>query len=294
MHSTEGIASRISDYIQTLPTKTVSGTELAQYLKFSFPGWNPYSYGARNLRVFLERFVPSVVPVGRMGGDILYGSSTRKRDQPAEQSQPAVPAVQASTQSETPTPTLHRELWKAYSSPNSPWRIYANTQTGEISLSGPGRAGLTEPWIAIPPCSPETHLQIAKNFISGLTDENKRETLQKALAQPRWWDQFYFVAPQLGLLRDWQLYRRREILRDFAESLVRLGIPAKSKPVTYPAKLPQTREQALSREPAQQGPGDNDRFRRAVISAVGRMSISELRTLSIPVGYFLDEFRREE
>src|SRR6266851_5518859 len=159
MNSPEAIAARISEHLQNLPTKSISGTELASFLRYAFPGFSPFTYHSRNLRMFLLQFVPGVVPVGRSGGDLLYGfkpSNPEPTEEgsfvaPAEPSlerpetRPAVQTPSPSITSQTATTTMSRELWKSFASPNSLWRIYANPESGEVRLLPPSRVGLPQP-----------------------------------------------------------------------------------------------------------------------------------------------------
>lgn len=292
MESAEVIASRISEYIQGLPSKRVSGTELAQFLKFSFHGFSPLSYGYPKLRLFLQRFVPDLVAVGRAGGDLVYAIKTPTQEQPTEAGQ--VPAAEAPLVAvERPTLRVNRDIWKAYASPNSLWRVYANPKTGELQVVPPGRTGFAEPWVLVPSCPAEVHIQIARSYVSALSNTWQQEFLQRAFGQPRWWDNFYAATAQIGLSNSWQSYRRREILRNFEESLTRLGIPIEQRPSLHSAPSKPNREQILSRGPELSKPGEDERLRRAIVSAVERMSVSELRALTIPVGYLLDELRRD-
>jgi hypothetical protein len=296
MDSPETIASRISEYIQTLPSKKISGTELAQFLKFAFPGFSPLAFGVPRLRVFLERYVPGIALVGRSGGDLLYG--VKPPQEPEQQTETNVVNAPAAASGPSPhsamsTSNLNHQLWKSFSSPNSLWHIYANTETGDIQVIAPGGLRLAAPWVTIPPCPPEVHLQVAKGFIATLSDEKQRDTLQGLIVQPRWWDRIYSVALQLGLLRNWQFYRRREILKAFSEALKSASIPIKQNPSIHSTPLQPISEQILPRETEQANPLIYYPLRIAVISPMQRMSICELRTLSRLVGYLADELRRD-
>lgn len=297
MDSPETIASRISEYIQARPNKIVSGTDLAQFLKFTFPDFSPLAFGVPKLRLFLQRFVPGIAPVGRTGGDLLYGV----RPPLASEQQPETRVLNASAASSGPPPrpvtstaAMSHQLWKSFSSPNSLWHIYANSETGEIQVIAPGNPGLSAPWVVIPPLPAEIHAQVIKSFIATLPDEKHRNALQSLLLQPRWWDRIYAVTLQLGLLRDWQFHRRREILRAFSDALRDASIPARQKPSILPPSSSQPNsERTLPPEVEHAKLGKDERLRRAVISAVEKMSVSELRILLIPVGYLADELRRD-
>jgi len=292
MESPQVIGSKISEYIYSLPSKKISGTELSQFLKFSFRGFSPFTYGYPKLRLFLRQYVPDVVAVGRAGGDVVYGIQTPNQVQPAETAHISSTAAPSGAV-DKPALIMSRELWKSYASPNSLWHIYANRESGEFQVTPPGHAGPPDPWVLIPPCSAEVHIQIAKNYVSALADTRHQELLQKTLGQPRWWDSFYAATTQIGLSYNWQSYRRREIFRNFMESLTRSGIPIKHRPSIHSAPSTANREQLLARSSGVSKPDEDERLRRAVVSAVERMSVSELRALTIPVGYLLDELRRD-
>jgi hypothetical protein len=296
MQSAEAIASAISERIQSLPSKRISGTDLAQFLKFSFPDFSPFVFGASRLRVFVERFVPGIIVVGRLGGDLLYGAKPpNPSEQRTETNTFSAPEVFSapSVRSDFPTSNVPHQVWKSFSSPNSLWHVYANSETGDVQAIAPGNPGLSSPWVVIPPLPAEAHLQVARGFIETVPDEKKRGTLQGLLVQPRWWDRIYSELLQLGLLRSWQFYRRQEILKALSEALRRANIPLKQKPLPYSTPLQPMDEQIPGRGPEQSKPVGDEDLRRVVISAVEKMSIAELRALSIPVGYLIDEFRRE-
>jgi hypothetical protein len=298
MENQEVVASRISDYVKKSPGNKVSGTDLAQYLKFSFPGFSPDAYGAPKLRVFVERYVPEVCVVGRSGTDPVYALRSMADDlggRTREASSVAVPTLDP-----PPSPDfsnsirMNHQIWKSFSSPNSLWHIYANTETGEIQAISPGGPRLSAPWVIIPPCAAEVHLQVAKGFVSTVSDAKQRESLQSLLAQPRWWDRIFAVLLQMNLLRNWQVYRRRELLKAFFEALRLEGVPVKQQISGQFTSPPPLGEHVPPKQLSGQAKiGSDERLRQAVLSVVEKMSVAELRALSIPVGYLVDELRRD-
>jgi len=295
MHSVETIASRVTEYIQAQPTKTVPGTQIAQFLRFVFPGFSPFSYGTPKLHQFLYRFVRDVMPVGKSGGDVVYGIRASQLELNIEKSVAIPPAAREAsfpTDAQT-TLGMNRQVWKSFSSPNSFWVIFANTETGQIEVIPPGGSKLALPWVVIPPAPADKHRQIAERFVASLSDEKHREGLNAILSQPRWWDQMYGATLQMGILRDWQVFRRREILKLFSEALAEAKIPAKPRLPIY-SNPPLTLQSQISAAGAEQPKpvGEEELLRRAVISVVQKMSISELRNLAIPVGNLMDELRR--
>jgi len=291
MESAEAVASRVVEHIQSLPSKKLSGTHLAQFLRFAVGEFSPLAYGCRNLSEFVRRFVPDVAVVGRAGGDFLYGPRASQLELPASVflSSPAHVAHPLSSGLNIP-----REVWKAYSSPNSLWRTFGNTETGELRVIPPGNAGPRQPWVVIPACSPQDHLQIANDFIAGLTDERQSSAFREVLGEPKWWDAFYSKAIELGLLREWQAHRRRGIADRFSNTLSRLKVPTKQEPVSPTISASTMPQQTLPHQRLKVEPvSELDRLRRTVMFAVERMSVSELRALPIPVGYIIDEHRRD-
>lgn len=296
MDSVETICYRLTEYLERQPTKTASGTEIAQFLKFAFPGFSPLTYGTPKLHLFLSRFLPKVTRVGRAGGDIRYGLSSAQLELEIEKNvtiPPAAPAAHGAVSFPDAQPlNMNRQIWKSFSSPNSRWVIFANTETGQIDVVPPGGSKLDAPWVIIPPCSPENHRHIAERFAATLSD-GQREALSAILSQPRWWDQIYATALRMGILREWQACRRREILKLFSEALAQANIPARPKLPTY-SNPPQTPQSQISAGGTEQPKPVNEEelLRRTVISVVQKMSISELRNLEIPVGNLMDELRR--
>jgi len=292
MHSAEAIGSRIIEYIQVQPTKTVPGTQIAQFLRFAFPGFSPFSYGTSKLHLFLARFVRDVIPVGKSGGDLVYGIRSSQLELGIEKNVAAPSITLATRPTDIQTSIMQRQLWKSFSSPNSLWAIFANAETGQIEVVPPGGPKLTVPWVAIPPCSADKHRKIAERFVVTLADEKQRETLSDVLSQPRWWDRLYAATLGMGKLHEWQAFRRREIQALFSEALAEARIPdrprlsALSNP---PPSLPTPAPVVGAEQPR---PTEEELLRRAVISVVQKMSISELRNLAIPVGNLMDELRR--
>jgi hypothetical protein len=309
MHSAEVIAVRITEYIQAQPTKTARGTQIAQFLRFVVPGFSPFNYGTSKLHLFLARYVRDVIPIGKSGGDVVYGIRSSQLELEMEKNVPA-PSIAHETGGFAGTQTtsvMHRQLWKSFSSPNSLWIIYANAETGQVEVVPPGGSKLTVPWVVIPPCSADKHRQIAERFVAALSDEKQREALRDVVSQPRWWDQIYAATLSIGKLREWQVFRRREVQALFSEALAEARIPTRPRssvhsnaaPTLVPSALvppnpvPPTLVPPTPVVSAEQPrPNEEELLRRAVISVVQKMSVSELRNLALPVGNLLDELRR--
>jgi hypothetical protein len=305
MDSAEVIAVRITEYIQAQPTKTARGTQIAQFLRFVVPGFSPFNYGTSKLHLFLAGYVRDVIPIGKSGGDVVYGIRSSQLELEMEKNVPA-PSIAHETggfPAGTHTASvMHRQLWKSFSSPNSLWIIYANAETGQVEVVPPGGSKLTVPWVVIPPCSADKHRQIAERFVAALSDERQREALRDVISQPRWWDQIYAATLSMGKLREWQIFRRREVQALFSEALAEARIPTRTRSsvhsIAAPTVVPSTLIPPTLIPPTpvvsaeQPRPNEEELLRRAVISVVQKMSVSELRNLALPVGNLLDELRR--
>src|SRR2546422_506031 len=85
---------------------------------------------------------------------------------------------------------------------------------------------LRAPWVLIPQCSSEVHLQIAKDFVASLPDESSRAALEATFTQTDlWWKSYFAVLQQLGLTERWDQYRRPRIIRELESSLEQHGVP---------------------------------------------------------------------
>jgi len=284
------IASRIVEVIEKSPQKRVTGSELALFLKFTFPGFSPGAYSCLNLRAFVQRFVSGIGQIDRSGGDIVYGLRSQISDQSdkAGTVSPAITATQPEVGTSAP---VDRRIWKTFASPNSFWKLFGHPETGQLTVISPGKPGLPSPWVMISPCPPETHLQIAKDFVAGLLDENQRNVLSQTLSQLRWWDYIFSAAERLGIATNWQVFRRRRLQGEFFRSLQRLGIPLKSS--TVASSRAAEGERDAESKVSSSAISAEQRLRRLAIGAVERMSISELRSLNLPLGHVLDELERD-
>jgi hypothetical protein len=297
MESASTIAYRILQLLEKSETKSVAGSQLRTLLNFEFPGFKPEIYGCRNLRDFVIKNVSVVGEIGRTGADLVYGLRPQEQmnvgpaakviaPTPIEQAPAAIPAT--GTTSEPQNPFIDPSVWKTFVSPRAPYKLFGNPQTGELWVVPPGETAPTTPWLRIPQCPESVHFQIAKDFISTLSEDSHRQSLGDELNKPRWWDSYFLKAQQLGLLTAWGVFRRHRLIREFESTLKNLGIPV----IQYREALPRRQLAARPfRAGVQPTPinSETSRLRRLAVGAVQQMSITELRALMLPLGYVADQ-----
>lgn len=293
MEAVGTIASRIVQLLEKSETKRLAGSQLRTLLNFEFPGFKPEIYGCANLRQFVTQHVPAVGELGRAGADLVYGMNPPEQivTLPATNANASTSAIETQATPQAPAPEvevfLDPSVWKTFASPSARYKLFGNSQTGDLQVVPPGGQIPTSPWIRIPPCSESTHLQIAKEFISTLSEESHRLSLGDELGKPRWWDAYFLRAQQLGLLDSWGVFRRHRLTREFESTLKSLGIPSVPYPETPPRSRPATRLRGVGLRPIPAG-SEISKLRGLAVSAVQQMSIAELRALMLPLGYVAD------
>jgi hypothetical protein len=288
MEAISEISLTIASLVESAPAKTLPGSVLAVLVKQAYPRFQPCEYGCIKLRDFIKRHVPRVIETGRSGADIVYGMRVQTSDSgpgpDAEQSRS--PASHEGIGENLPT--LETSIWKTFTSPSGIFRLFGNTQTGELAVVGPNTLAPGAPWVQVPSCSSVALLQMAKDFIDTVTDDLQKQVLSRVLNSPAWWRAFLPAAIQLGLGRAWSSFRRRRILSEFSSILTRLGVPyklASQRPSA--AVLPKTRFTPSFASPS--NPSSEALIRRLALGAVQKMSVVELRALNLPLGYVLDQ-----
>jgi len=280
-------ASRISQIIQERPGQTMPGSMLALALRLSLPDFAPYQFGALNFRDFIRKHVPSVREIGKAGEDIIYG---RKDPEPCSAETPAVSGPAAQRAPDPVLLSVDIPIWKTYASPLTLHRLFGNTETGDLRVVAPGEVAPSLPWVNIPPCAAEVHLRIANEYLQTIQDEGLRKALGAALTGPRWWTGFFLMANQLGLASSWYEFRRRRILTELTNTLQELSVPFKGPKLTIGPR-PRAQSEVPVSLSARARPMDEELIRQLALAAVKRMSVEELRTLSLPLGYVADEIR---
>jgi hypothetical protein len=276
------IGADISRLVQNSPNHKLPGSALAVLLKRGYPDFRPEDFGCRNLRDFIRTYAKEVFEDGKNGGDIRYSvallptlgeASSRQQEFRAISSAPVVPRRL----------TVDTPVWKTFVSPTAPYRIYGNRETGEFrvvhsQVPAPGGA-----WIQVPPCPPETHVQIAKEFVEGLADESAKNQLTKILGLDSWWNHFFFSARNFGVERQWSAFRRRRLHAELEQALHSAGVPL---PFSNPPS-PVTRSVSDSTPPEKETQTDSQ-VRRIAAAVIRRLSDSELREVWLPLGHVLD------
>jgi hypothetical protein len=182
-------------------------------------------------------------------------------------------------------------VWKTFLSPFTPFRLFANPETNSLQVVVPGNPPLPPPWVQIPPCSQETHRQIAQEFISTLPEQTQRVALSNAMAQPSfWWTSYYGVVMQLGLAPAWNAYRRRRLLAELEGALGKHGISLRRADTGAQAAqrllAPSGESQAVALASGE------SLIRSLAAEVVRNMPVVELRALHVPLGYIVDALAR--
>ena len=164
MEDCSAISSAITEILESSPSNQLVGARLQFELTKRFPDFKASRYGYRNLLDFIRRNSARVSIVGRSGGDVIYGFNDRSAQADAPAATPAVlPEFKAERAPSSPT-------WRTFVSPNATCRIFANTETGEMKNLPLNIPGLGSPWVQIPSAAPETHLEIAREFLEHIDD----------------------------------------------------------------------------------------------------------------------------
>ncbi len=288
MEDQTAVSNTILRTISESRTKTLTGGQIRDAIKASYPSFQPTDYGARNLRDFIRTYIPAIKEESRAGMDIVYGL----REAAPEPSPSAPKAVQpqyndvVAAASALPRSYLlgNQQLWKTFANPNSPWKIFLQPNTGIVRTFGPNDA--TEPsWLPVPPCSPEAFRRIARSFIDTLA-EPYRPVLTQTLTERKWWLPFFEVLRTIGLKTSWITFRRERIIEEFERTIASVLEEWRNRPAT---PLESRQGSTTGCEPLQpQSLTGDPLLRKLAIDAITRMSEAELRALNIPLGYIVD------
>jgi hypothetical protein len=282
------VVSFLTQVIQNSPTKSVRASQLAVLMRGMHPDFVMLKHGFRNFADFIAKCAPGLAVVGKSGGDLIYGIRP-------EGTQP--PTAIGTTDSMVGAggelrPTFNVRVLRTFASPNAPFTLFGNTNSGFL-LVRPTKAGpMPEPWVEVPVCTADDHTQIAKEFISTLPAGSERaSTLQVALDKPRWWDSFFWVARQVGLDKEWNEFRQRRLREKLQDALARVHVPITPAFSVSGSSADRTvipRTEIHTRSALIHGP-TNALLRRLAIAAIQKMTAEELRSLRLPLGYLVDE-----
>jgi len=295
MESIEAVASQVVSCLTKTPARKMRGSQLAGLLKYHFPDFTPAAHGCRNFREFIKKYVPGAFELERSGMDFVYGVSSPPLtdDAPKE----AITAVKSSGSphvrgSAATSPRIDYEAFRVFKSPNCPLSLLADTRTGALRVQA-SNLPFENPWVRVPPCSPESHKKIALDFVTQLIDEGQRSELAQLIARSpqSWWFSFWRRIGELGLVNQWSTFRKSRLMAEMEASLVQLGLPVKGGQAA-PSGLQRTPRSV----PAGLQPTDNvqdEAFIRSLVARViNTISLAELRSLRLPLGDIVDALKR--
>jgi hypothetical protein len=290
MDQAQDISNKIVQLVREAPGGTMLGVRLGASLRAYFPSFYPYNYRCRNLRHFIQKYVPTVFEKGRAGADLVY---TTVSDAPIQDTFPPVSqdalSHDASESGYVRLPT-NPYIWKAYSNPSHPFIVGANRETGAVHVFPEGTT-IAEPMVLMPKPTAEIHSEIAKEFTSTLP-EPLQTSLGALLDNPKWYVRFSSVAMRNHVGPKWAAFRRGKLIERFNSSLRELAIPT----FTHPTRVLDNPVHPAPQRPAQPTIGiasEESGFRDLVSKVISELPLAELRSLKLPVGAVFDALKRQ-
>lgn len=281
MANAEQIVDIVESFLSSCPGRRAAGSIIADKIRGTFPSFKATDYGASNLREFLRQFAPRVKQSGLSGMDNVYQLITD-----GELGDPT-----------PPVPPPHLEpivLWRSFTSPNSPYKIYANATVSDIQLiptSDP--RSLDPPWHLIPSCDLEVHSQIAKEFIAEIPDEKVRAELDVLVASnagtgPN--SKYFETIHAKALDQKWLAFRRNALAKRFHDQFANIGFPLSKLPVIPPTTpaLKSSPQIPAKATPSRPNNRSNDQLRRTALAVIENMSLDDIRKLRVPFGVMWD------
>jgi hypothetical protein len=277
MTAAETVADKIVTLASEVTDKTITGSRISGLLQHFYPDFTPADHGCKNLRAFIRKFLAEKLEeAGRSGTDIIYRLPGVADSRPAMQAPSARSSIARG---------INQEAFRAFKSPNSPLELYANTNSGNLTVTLRG-GGLEAPWVRIPPCPSETHLQIAKDFIEQLPDEASRDPLARVLQDKAWWIPFWATARELRLDRRWLSFKDDRLIRELENALAVHSVPIQNETaLREAASAPISSAHPKDKQPQ---PPTQEELRKAILRAIAELPFSELRTIKLPVGDVID------
>jgi hypothetical protein len=293
------VASRVVPSIVQLvvdsPQQSASGTRITSAIRLSFPEFSPQTEGCRNFRDFIRNFVPQLTESSqRAGMDVIY---VLKAPTTSEARPVAVDVEPSSKTSGFVSLLLNNpRAWKTFASPLATSRIYVNPDGSSVLVSSAHSVPANPGWLQIEPISASSLLQIATDFI-GLVPDLYRPALLESLKKPKWWIPYFDVMGSLGLKSRWVTFRRRRILDEFVRAVTeKAAEQSKLHPDDVVSGSPVASEaspECFKGEVGAEGTLAEQRLRALALAAVNRMTIAELRSLAIPLGYIADALEKK-
>ncbi|MGD1071839.1 MAG: hypothetical protein ABSB15_17035 [Bryobacteraceae bacterium] len=261
------VAAKISSIIQSSPDRRITGVRLGVAIRADVPGFNTRLYRCRNLREFINQYALGVRQVSQHGPEVIYGLVGEAG----------------------PTPTAWKvptQAWRTFTNPHAKYALYANLATYDLTTF-PLSVSVGTPWVRVPSCSEDAHIQIAKDFLATIPDP-VRELLDKALHEQQWWYGFAIEARRLGYHPQWSSFRHRElwkILLTSLDGLAAAGASSVSGELMRDQQSPEPKDGKTGQSSGRPLSVDYDEtLRKVVLAIVGRMPLSELREMRLPVG----------
>jgi hypothetical protein len=179
-------------------------------------------------------------------------------------------------------------IWRTFASPRTAYRLYGDPTTGKLIVLPPGGEAPGDSWREVPHLSAEKHVEIAGDFVGTLsTDLASR--LKDQFKTTEWWLPFYDEVKRLGLVVQWNNFRREHILEQMRSVLAEIGVPATHLPneTTTVSRRPPipSNLRGSSSTATDQGTAE---LRRIASAIVRNMSARDLRELPVRLGDVLD------
>lgn len=273
-------ATSVSNFLvrslQQIDPRPLKGSELSVLVKTAFPDFSAESFGSRTLRDFIRKHATEIVEFSRAGMDVIYRlRATQERLQ-------AESAAAQDSNSPLEQLTTNPRVWKTFATPDSPFRLFLIPETGSLRVLHPNAKPISH-WREIPKISARVLLQIGMDFAADLPEVQKA-VLVPLLEDPQWWIPYFERLQSLGLKSKWIAFRRRRIRDEFQRII---GADATSETSAVPHISPALPVLPLAAELATRTQSDLD-IRRIAADVVQRMTESELRALTLPLGYVMD------
>jgi|GEM_PF-4081229 len=276
----EDVSTRILALAEESPNKTISGGRLSELLKHHVPGFNLNDYGAKNLRAFIRDHLSGKLnELGKVGTDIVYGLPG---------------AVPAETQQKgASNAKITQEVARVFRSPNAPFELHANRDTGLIRVVEKGSA-IQDSWVRVTPASSETLREIARGFASEMPEDDRRQLMRIFDDYPNaWWPRFSIYIQEKNLCKQWIGFKSRRLNSALEVELHNLGIIRTG--ITQVASEPESRPQAfIPHADSIEDASPSDELRDVILRVVQKLAISELRELKFPVGDVYDALKQRK
>lgn len=274
------------DQIKTFIVQSVTqagngmvGSALMSSIRRGFQDFTPSDYGCANLRTFIRNEVPEVVVVDRRGMDYLYGLASCGLE-----SLTSSPAMST----DNPRHSDGLAVWRTFSSPNSDFKLFADRESGKLTVVPPRGGPPNDQSVHIPSLGAEGHTAIAREYIESRSEEAQKERLGSHLDKPQWWIPFYRAIQEEGLADAWNSFRRHRILEQLKRAMAQAGVPTDGLEVQLATQAPLAPKVSVATRTPNTASGPAADLRALSIKIVRNMSMQELRRLRVELGDVFD------